>query len=118
MPSHPVNHSFESSCFDYLYSGLKASSLKDKSSAFLDLLIMLSLSGIETYKFLSITQENLVETLTLYDRYKHFTLCLYPQEYSDLKLYDFDGFDVLRNIEKTSKGYGCQIWHSREIKLL
>lgn len=116
MDSHPVNNDSSTSLyFNYLYSGLRASSLKDKSTA-INLLNLLSPSGIETQKFLYLNNQALTDIIILYDKYKHYVLCLYPHTNSDISLSDFDGLDILRNIEITSRGYGCQIWYSVELK--
>lgn len=112
MSEHPsLGKSKCETITDYIYSGLYASSLKDKNSA-LNLLNMLSPEGVETHKFLSVDENILSTIFDIYSKYKHYVLCLYPHEDSDLNLTKFNGYDVLRNIEKTRKGYGCQIWHS------
>lgn len=97
---------------DVFISAINASSIQDKNSA-INLLIMLSPEGIENERFMNINFEHLADIIQLYKRHKHYILCLYPHADSSLNLANFKGQDVLDMIDECCKGYGCEIWYSK-----
>lgn len=97
-----------------LKSVLDASALKDRNKS-IELLELVSLKGISTEVFLEVVDDELVDIIDEFSKYKHYVICLFPHLTPSISISDFNGDDVIKIMEHVRENFGCQVWHSNDL---
>jgi len=99
---------------DTFISIIKASLIRDRNTS-IELLELLSTSGISNETYLELTMDELSDIIDYYSKYKHYVICLFPHGNPKISIADFTGKDVIDLMTYVRHNFGCHIWHSNDL---